>query len=506
MTGVLRAVLCLAFASAANFASAFQDNFASASTFNYPTVPQFTGFNNTGAGAETGELSHNLIRGLAANRSLWANFTVAQPGYVTLSTAGSNFDTLLSVYTGTSVKSLKRIAADDDINPGVNNLSAVTFLAKPGVIYRVAVDAKGAGGTGNVAVTGFTPLLARTWIGVLLDVSTEGSGLLTVNTTTTGAISGTLKQGTKTHAFTGVMSPTGRIVVYILRKTPEGVQPAILDVTQLAGATSLQGSIYADSEETNDNFSLFNVSLLPAGKYTSAFPCPRKGVYTFTTGAGAGMGFSTGSMSVSATGAVKATGFSGDGSAFTLAGPLLDTGTPNTGVFRGRQIVGGTGHVTANFFLNGAAIPISVSGDFFMLRGIKPGASFLPAGTGLAGGGAVVGAIYTPPAAGARMNSFFDPGGTAFFNGGSSAGGVPNQPVNLLPTNVFTYTPPNTSKLVLTPNKTSGSLTGSVTLNGVKCTIKGVSIFSATHKGFYGFVSGPAGNGTMTLFPTGSPQ
>lgn len=495
-------MLLLGLVTTATVASAFQDNFASASAFNYPATTQFNGFNNNGATAEPGELAHTLLPGLSANRSLWANFTVAAPGYVSLSTGGSNFDTLLAVYTGTSVKALKRVAVDDDFAVG-NATSQVTFLAKPGVIYRVAVDAKGAGGTGNVFVNGFTPLFARSYYASLLHVSTEGSGLLTVTTTTTGAVTGTLKQGTRSYAFTGVMAPTGRIVIYIPRTTPEGSQPAILDVTQTTNAnfTQMNGTIYADVEETDDNFSTFNINLLPEGKFTAATPCPRKGSYTFTTSAVTNFtGFSYATMTVSATGAVSATGYTGDGAAFTLGGPLLDTGATTTGIFRSRQVVGGTGHVTVSLFIDGSVFPASVTGSFFMRRGIKPGALFLPGGVFL--NSDVFGAIYNPPAANTRMNAVFDPSGNGLFSAVSSPGFV-NQTVNLLPTNTFTYGGANTPKLALTVNKANGTITGSVTIGGLKCTVKGVSVFSpATNtRGFFGFASGPAANGTMSITP-----
>lgn len=492
----------LGLAAMATPVSAFQNNFASASPFAYPATTQFTGVNLTTATAETREPSHTLAPGLSANRSVWANFTVTQPGWVSLSTAGSNFDTLLAVYTGASVKALKRIAADDDINPGVNNLSQVTFQAKPGVIYRVALDANGNGGTANVQVAGFTPLLAKTWYGVLLASTTEGSGLLTITTSVTGAYTGSLKQGTKTLPFTGSISPSGRILNVIRRTAPDGSQPAILDVTQSPGGGTLVGTIYADTEETNDNFSLFNITLLPAGVYSAASPCPRQGNYTFRAGQVSGIGFGHATVKVTPTGAVTVAGFAGDGSPFTLTGPILETGSATSSVFRGRQILGGNGHVTVNMIFNASNSPTTLEGDYIMRRGVKPGAPFLPAGGFIAGSGAagIVGSFYTPPSGNTRMNEVFNPGGQGSFDAVSSAGAV-SQSVNLSPTNTFTYEAPNMSNLSLTTNKANGTISGTVTLGGIKCTVKGVSINTPTHKGFYGFTSGPAFNGTMTIFP-----
>ena len=114
----------------------------------------------------------------------------------------------------------------------------------------------------------------------------------------------------------------------------------------------------------------------------------------------------------------------------------------------------------------------------------------------------VFGGIYTPPAANTRVNAIFDPSGNGVFAAVSSPGFV-NQALNLAPSNTFTYTGANTSKLALTINKTNGTLTGSVTIGGIKCTIKGVSVFSPSTgiQGFYGFATGPAANGTMSILP-----
>jgi hypothetical protein len=57
---------------------------------------------------------------------------------VTISTIGSNFDTLLAVYTGTSVSALTEVASDH--NNGANWISQVVFTATAGTRYQIAVD------------------------------------------------------------------------------------------------------------------------------------------------------------------------------------------------------------------------------------------------------------------------------------------------------------------------------------------------------------------------------
>jgi len=99
---------------------------------------------NVDATAEPGEPAH---AGVAAAHSLWWEITPPVAATLTLSTAGSGFDTVLAVYTGTRVDALTRVTADDDAAGG--GASRVTFAVAGGTTYRVAVDGK-AGATGQV--------------------------------------------------------------------------------------------------------------------------------------------------------------------------------------------------------------------------------------------------------------------------------------------------------------------------------------------------------------------
>jgi len=91
--------------------------------------------NNSGATKESGEPNHG---GNAGGRSLWWSWTAASLGQVEINTIGSNFDTTLGVYTGTSVNALTTIASDDD--SGGSLTSKVTFIPTPGQTYAIAVD------------------------------------------------------------------------------------------------------------------------------------------------------------------------------------------------------------------------------------------------------------------------------------------------------------------------------------------------------------------------------
>jgi hypothetical protein len=103
---------------------------------------------NGGAGKETGEPDH---AGNPGGASVWYRWTAPGSGPVRFDTGGSDFDTLLAVYTGDAVNSLSEVASNDDDAP-IYPRSAVTFDARAGATYRIAVDGyDGAIGTVNLA-------------------------------------------------------------------------------------------------------------------------------------------------------------------------------------------------------------------------------------------------------------------------------------------------------------------------------------------------------------------
>jgi subtilisin family serine protease len=102
--------------------------------------------NNDFASIEVNEPNH---AGYAASHSVWFNYTAPASGQINISTAGSNFDTLLAVYTGNLINSLNSIASNDDIKNGQS--SAVSFAAVGGQTYRIAIDGF-ANFTGNITL------------------------------------------------------------------------------------------------------------------------------------------------------------------------------------------------------------------------------------------------------------------------------------------------------------------------------------------------------------------
>ena len=96
-----------------------------------------------GATRQPGEPSH---AGQRSGHSAWWAYTATDNGPIKISTAGSEFDTTLSVYTGTRLSNLTLVAERDDL-PGGNFYAEVEFNAIAGTVYWIAVDGyKGAMG------------------------------------------------------------------------------------------------------------------------------------------------------------------------------------------------------------------------------------------------------------------------------------------------------------------------------------------------------------------------
>lgn len=108
----------------------------------------------SGATAEPGEPQHG---GAYNIRSIWWKWTAPRAGDVTITTMGSDFDTVLGIYTGGAVNALTRITDNDDVDPGVIRTSTVSFHAREGTTYYIALGGWGAEGDAY-SYTGFAVL------------------------------------------------------------------------------------------------------------------------------------------------------------------------------------------------------------------------------------------------------------------------------------------------------------------------------------------------------------
>lgn len=102
---------------------------------------------NTLATREAGEPDH---AGKPGGKSVWFGWRAPYSGLAIFDTLGSSFDTLLAVYTNSTVSGTNLVASDED--SGGFLTSRVVFNAQAGTEYQIAIDGY-FGLTGNIALT-----------------------------------------------------------------------------------------------------------------------------------------------------------------------------------------------------------------------------------------------------------------------------------------------------------------------------------------------------------------
>lgn len=94
--------------------------------------------NNASATGESGEPNH--AGSSTPLNSIWWKYVAPATGKVNLSTGGSDFDTTIAAYVGSSVSGLTEIASNDDINYPSNPQSFIRPRVVQGQTYYIAVD------------------------------------------------------------------------------------------------------------------------------------------------------------------------------------------------------------------------------------------------------------------------------------------------------------------------------------------------------------------------------
>jgi hypothetical protein len=109
------------------------DNFADRASIN-PLLGPVSDSNQL-ATVQAGE---PLPDGLPGGKSIWFTWHATFTGTLSLTTEGSDFETLLAVYTGTELSKLKAVAGDEDSGGFLTSL--VTFNVTEGTDYQIDVD------------------------------------------------------------------------------------------------------------------------------------------------------------------------------------------------------------------------------------------------------------------------------------------------------------------------------------------------------------------------------
>lgn len=122
------------------------DNFANATAlFINGTATTTMAASSVKATKEPGEPNH--ASGESGGASVWWKWTATATGSLEVTTAGTNFDTLLAAYTGTAIGSLTQLASNDDVvSPSEDSsqtrprTSRIVFNVTSGTTYYLAVD------------------------------------------------------------------------------------------------------------------------------------------------------------------------------------------------------------------------------------------------------------------------------------------------------------------------------------------------------------------------------
>jgi hypothetical protein len=125
--------------------------------------------------------------------TVWYSFTSSATTHYGIDTSSSDYDTVLSVYTGLC-GSLTRVACSDDFGnpPEVGNRSVLKFSAVGGVTYLIEASGKGSGGllkirAGYPTITGVEYTSAPDGSDALM---INGAGFVSRNTTVTVQLDG----------------------------------------------------------------------------------------------------------------------------------------------------------------------------------------------------------------------------------------------------------------------------------------------------------------------------
>ncbi|MEM9157837.1 MAG: S8 family serine peptidase [Verrucomicrobiota bacterium] len=211
---------------------------------------------NSRATKETSEPDHG---GNEGGRSLWWEWTATTGGNASVSTLGSDFDTLLGVYRGNEVGDLVEIGQSDD--DGGSNTSLVLFEAEAGETYLIAVDGfKGnfghdfgvvrvegaifADGTSLAPVIGDPGLLSGT-VGASMSFSLPTTNI--VDSFAADGLPGGLNLDTATGEISGVATTAGLFVVEFTATNDQGTGVRLVTI-DIAASGASPGAAFVLSE------------------------------------------------------------------------------------------------------------------------------------------------------------------------------------------------------------------------------------------------------------------
>ena len=414
------------------------DNFSNAQivTGNAFTV---TGSVN-GATVEPGEPFH---AGGSNSQSIWYRWTAPASGRVLVSTEGSTFDTVLGVYTGAAVSSLRKVAANNDA-PGTP-LSALKFDAVAGRTYFIAIAASSAQGDTILNLV-LAPPYVGSYQGLIVPQAGAAVGLLSVSVDRLGSFTGSVRYLGKDYVLKGAFSASGNFGTSIQRRGLSPLQVVLrLDLTE--GGERVTGSVSTGGLPAS--------VLAPRAHFARGGALPQAGNYTFIIpgapdGAnGVPRGHGHGTLRLTKRGAVRIAGRLGDNTAVSYSAALSkDLAWP---LYLSLYNKAGSISGTVQF----SALPGSDAAGALAWQ--KPSA-------GLDGSVDFLAARYTrPPTANTRALASFNAVngvGSAALAGVNLTGSPLTHTIDFRTNNRIAITNPAADKLAVTINVSNGLLSG----------------------------------------------
>ena len=236
-----------ALASAANLP--FNDSFAQRAVLSGSVIQVRS--SNVGATIETGEST--TLAGVTVGASLWWTWTAPQSGTYYLETLGSSFDTVLGVFTGSSLSSLAPVASNSAAGAGVTT-SHIALNATAGTAYQIEVAGLN-GATGLAALRIVAPPPNDNFANAQTEVGDPVTGTFTVlgvtlyGTTESGEPNPTGVGGGHSVWYKWTAPATGQVQLSAYSSSLDMVA-AVYTGSSLAGLTL----VAADNNESGLNF------------------------------------------------------------------------------------------------------------------------------------------------------------------------------------------------------------------------------------------------------------
>ena len=188
----------------------------------------------------------------AGRASVWYRWVAPVSGTATIQTTGSDYDTVLGLYTGSAVDALTEVAANDDQVPGAVFTSKVITHVTAGTTYQIAADGY-AGDSGALTLAWALvadPLVTPTVSAVHVPEPSTFGAASSVNVTVSGSAgtatgSVTVKEGATTIG-SGTLDGSGHATVALPATTAAGAHSLTVSYAGDTHYNAATGSVTAN--------------------------------------------------------------------------------------------------------------------------------------------------------------------------------------------------------------------------------------------------------------------